>query len=79
VVMTRDFSRKMFFDCTFYTNCQKLNCPLDATISKLDDPENVCKLSKGVRVALAQTNRGILRYGGLTKAEFELEMKKHKI
>lgn len=76
---TRDFSHKLFLDCAFYANCRKLDCPLDATSSKLDDPENVCKLSKEVRVALAQTNKGVLRYGGLTKAEFELEMRKHKI
>lgn len=76
---TRNFSRKLYLDCIFYTKCQKLACPLDATLLKFDDTENVCKLSKETRIALAQTNKGVLKFDGLTKTEFELELKKHKI
>ncbi len=76
----RNFSRKLFLDCAFYSRCSKLDCPLNNTPINIEDPENVvCKLPKETRVALAQTNKGILRYGGLTKVEFELEMKNHKI
>lgn len=75
----RNFSHKLFLDCTFYSKCSKLDCPLNNTPINIEDPENVCKLPKKVRVALAQTNKNILRYGGLTKAEFNLTLKNHRI
>ncbi len=77
--LKRNFTKQLYLDCSFHSNCHTLACPLDIMYCNFKGHTEKCILSKEARVALALTNKGTLKLGGLTHSELEKELNRHRV
>ncbi|WP_321420491.1 hypothetical protein [uncultured Methanomethylovorans sp.] len=59
-----------FYDCPHYRACKVQNCPLSPYYGNSQKSQR-CKLEKDHRKRIAALYPDVLKYGGLTKAEYE--------
>lgn len=63
-----------FTKCPKFKSCSVNNCPLHPSYPNLsmypEDPAKKCMVSKVKRVAIGDRYQGVLRFGGMTRAEF---------
>ncbi len=63
-----------FTECLKFKTCSINNCPLHPSYPDLpmcpEDPAKKCMLSKAKRVTIGDRHQGVLRFDGMTKAEF---------